>query len=165
MLSDLLPSNIWIIIDSRASNYMAPLDTSCFKNYSIDSRGPNTIKGINGNTKVLGIGTITLISPNGGESVLHDIFHVPGLPYSPLSLGPLMMVGNTITFNDRHCIIESSIGFLIKSKVAPWHPCVGGVGHVTTSSFPHIAKVTSTRKFQNSYIWRLSESQHLRALS
>lgn len=75
---------------------------------------------------------------------------------------PLMMVGNTITFNDRHCIIESSIGFLIKPKVAPWHPCVGGVGHVTTSSFPHIAKVTSTR---NGYIWRLSESQHLPALS
>src|SRR5204862_7211338 len=68
MLSD-SPSDIWVI-DSGASNNMVPLDKSCFTDYSTDLPGPNTIKGINGNTKVLGIGTITLNSPNGGELVL-----------------------------------------------------------------------------------------------
>ena len=58
MLSD-SPSDIWVI-DSGASNYMVPLDKSCFSDYSTDLPGPNTIKGINGNTKVLGIGTLTL---------------------------------------------------------------------------------------------------------
>ena len=67
-----------------------------FSDYSTDLPGPNTIKGINGNTKVIGIGTLMLTSPNGGELVLRDVFHAPGLPYSLLSLGQLMMAGNTI---------------------------------------------------------------------
>ena len=78
---------------------MVPLDRSCFTDYSTDLPGPNTIKGINGNTKVLGIGTIKLTSPNGGELVLRDVLHAPGLPYSLLSLGRLMMTGNSISFN------------------------------------------------------------------
>src|SRR5271167_1841334 len=85
-------TNIWVIY-SGASNYMVPLNKSCFTNYSTDLPGPNTIKGINGNTKVLGIGTITLTTPNEGELVLRDVLHAPGLPYSLLSLGRLMMVG------------------------------------------------------------------------
>src|SRR6266496_4916099 len=112
------PPNIWVI-DSGASNYMIPLNKSCFTDYSIDLSGPNTIKGINGNTKVLGIGTITLTTPNGGELVLRDVLHAPGLPYSLLSLGRLMMAGNTIVFNDPYCIIENSTGFRIKSKFEP----------------------------------------------
>ena len=112
------PPNIWVI-DSGASNYMVPLNKSCFTDYSTDLPGPNTIKGINGNTKILGIGTITLTTPNGGELVLRDVLHAPGLPYSLLSLGRLMMAGNTILFNDPYCIIENSTGFRIKSKFEP----------------------------------------------
>jgi hypothetical protein len=66
---------------------MIPLNKSCFTDYSTDLPGPNIIKGINGNIKVLGIGIITLTSPNGGELVLRDVLHAPGLPYSLLSLG------------------------------------------------------------------------------
>ena len=54
-----------------------------------------------------------------GILVLHDILHTPGLPYSLLSLGRLMMAGNTILFNDPYCIIENSTGFRIKSKFEP----------------------------------------------
>lgn len=46
------PSNIWIV-DSGASNYMVPLNKSCFTDYSTNLPGPNIIKGINGDTKVL----------------------------------------------------------------------------------------------------------------
>src|SRR5947207_10717770 len=113
-----LPLNIWVI-NSGASNYMVPLNKSCFMNYSTNLPGPNIIKGINRNTKVLGIGTITLTTPNGGELVLHNILHAPGLPYSLLSLSRLMMAGNTILFNDPYCIIENSTGFRIKSKFEP----------------------------------------------
>jgi Reverse transcriptase (RNA-dependent DNA polymerase)/gag-polypeptide of LTR copia-type/Integrase core domain/GAG-pre-integrase domain len=168
MLSD-SSSNIWII-DSGASNYMVPLDRSCFKDYSTDLPGPNIIKGINGNTKVLGIGTLILHSANGGELVLHDVLHAPGLPYSLLSLGRLMRAGNKIIFNDPYCIIENNTGFYIKSKFAPSFGAVSSlfrfrvdfpvaesnlatsedqialwharVGHVATSGLPHIAKVT-----------------------
>ena len=115
--SDSLPTNVWVI-DSGASHYMVPLDKSCFTDYSTDLPGPNTIKGINGSTKVLGIGTLKLTSPNGGELVLRGVLHAPGLPYSLLSLGRLMMVGNTILFSHPHCIIENSTGFHIKSKFA-----------------------------------------------
>ena len=163
------PSDIWII-DSGASNYMVPLDKSCFKDYSTDLPGPNIIKGINGNTKVLGIGTITLTSPNGGELVLRDVLHAPGLPYSLLSLGRLMMVGNKITFDAPYCIIENNTGFRIKSKFEPSFGATSSlfrfrvdfpiaesnlatsedqialwharVGHVATSGLPHITKVT-----------------------
>ena len=168
MLSDSL-SNIWIV-DSGASNYMIPLDKSCFKDYSIDLPGLNIIKEINGNTKVLGIGTITLNSSNGGGLMLRDVLHAPGLPYSLLSLGRLMMAGNRITFNDPYCIIENSTGFHIKSKFAPSFGATSSlfrfrvdflvaesnlaisedqialwhtlVGHVATSGLPHIAKIT-----------------------
>ena len=163
------PPNIWVI-DSGASNYMVPLNRSCFTDYSTDLPGPNTIKGINGDTKILGIGTITLTTPNGGELVLRDVLHAPGLPYSLLSLGRLMMAGNTILFNDPYCIIENSTGFRIKSKFAPSFGSTSTlfrfrvdfpvaesnlaisedqialwharVGHVATSGLPHIAKVT-----------------------
>jgi hypothetical protein len=149
---------------------MVPLDKSCFKDYTTDLPGPNIIKGINVNTKVLGIGTITLTSPNGGELVLRDVLHAPGLPYSLLSLGQLMMAGNTITFDDPYCIIQNSTGFRIKSKFAPTFGATSSlfrfrvdfpvaesnlatsedqialwharVGHVATSGLPHIAKVT-----------------------
>ena len=87
---------------------MVPLDRSCFTDYSTDLPGPITIKGINGNTKVLGIGTIKLNSPNGGELVLRDVLHAPGLPYSLLSLGRLMIAGNTITFNDPYLAFSKS---------------------------------------------------------
>ena len=163
------PSDIWVI-DSGASNYMVPLDRSCFTDYSTDLPGPITIKGINGNTKVLGIGTIKLSSPNGGELVLRDVLHAPGLPYSLLSLGRLMIAGNKITFNDPYCIIENNTGFYIKSKFEPSFGATSSlfrfrvdfpvaesnlattedqialwharVGHVATSGLPHIAKVT-----------------------
>jgi hypothetical protein len=92
------PPNIWMI-DSGASNYMVPLNKLCFTNYSTDLPGPNIIKGINGNTKVLGIDTITLASPNGDELVLRDVLRAPGLPYFLLSLGQLMMTGNSISFD------------------------------------------------------------------
>jgi hypothetical protein len=75
--------------------------------------------GINGNTKVLGIGTITLTSPKGGELVLRDVLHAPGLPYSLLSLGQFMMAGNSISFDSPYCIIENNTGFHIKSKFEP----------------------------------------------
>ena len=149
---------------------MIPLNKSCFTHYSTDLPGPNTIKGINGDIKVLDIGAITLTSPNGGELVLRDVLHAPGLPYSLLSLGQLMMAGNTILFNDPYCIVENSTGFRIKSKFAPTFGATSslfrfhvdfpvaesnlatcedqiaiwntGVGHITTSGLPHIAKVT-----------------------
>jgi hypothetical protein len=169
MLSD-SPSDIWVI-DSGASNHMVPLDKSCFTDYSTDLPGPNTIKGINGNTKVLGIGNITLNS-NGGELVLSDVLNAPGLPYSLLSLGQLMMAGNRITFDAPYCIIENDTGFYLKSRFAPSFGAASSlfrfhvdfpvaesnlatsasedqialwharVGHVATSGLPHIAKVT-----------------------
>jgi len=149
---------------------MVPLDKSCFTDYSTDLPGPNTIKGINGNTKVLGIGDLTLTSPNGGELVLRNVLHAPGLPYSLLSLGRLMTAGNTVSFNDPYCIVENSTGFHIKSKFEPSFGAASSlfrfrvdfpvaesnlatsedqialwharVGHVATSGLPHIAKVT-----------------------
>ena len=81
-----------------------------------------------------------------------------------------MMAGNTILFNDPYCIVENSTGFRIKSKFAPTFGATSSlfhfrvdfrvaesnlatsedqftlsharVGHVATSSLPHIAKVT-----------------------
>src|SRR5438046_10424668 len=97
---------------------MGTFDKPRFSDYSSDLPGPNTIKGINGNTKVLGIGTLMLTSLNGGELVLRDVRHAPGLPYSLLSLGQLMMAGNTILFNDPYCIVENSTGLHIKSNLA-----------------------------------------------
>ena len=47
---------------------MIPLNKSCFTDYSTDLPGPNIIKGINGNTKVLGIGTITLTHSKWGRT-------------------------------------------------------------------------------------------------
>ena len=110
------PSDVWAV-DSGASNYMIPLNRPCFIDYSTDLPGPNIIKGINGDTKVLGIGTLTLTTPNGGELVLREVLHASGLPYSLLSLGRLMMADNTILFSDPYCIIENSTGFRIKSKL------------------------------------------------
>src|SRR5579859_6935756 len=168
--SDSPSTNVWVI-DSGASHYMVPLDKSCFTDYSTDLPGPNTIKGINGSTKVLGIGTLKLTSPNGGELVLQDVLHAPGLPYSLLSLGQLMMTGNSIQFNAPHCIIENNTGFYIKFKFAPSFGAASSlfrfrvdfpvaesnlaaagedqialwharVGHAATSGLPHVAKVT-----------------------
>jgi len=80
-----------------------------------------------------------------------------------------MRAGNTITFDNPYCIVENDTGFRIKSKFEPsfgaasslfrfrvdfpvaesnlatsedqialWH---ARVGHIATSSLPHIAKV------------------------
>src|SRR5437762_4037908 len=59
-----------------------------------------------------------LISPKGDELILCDVLYTPGFSYSILSLGQLMMIGNTILFNDSHCIIEINTEFHIKSKFA-----------------------------------------------
>ena len=104
------------MIDSGVFNYMISLNKSCFTDYSIDLSDPNIIMRIKRNIKVLDIDTITLIISNGDELMLRDVLHALELSYSLLSLDRLMMIDNTILFNDSYCIIENSTGFRIKSK-------------------------------------------------
>ena len=113
MLSD-SPSNIWVI-DSGASNHMVPLNKSCFTDYSTDLPGP---KGINGDTKILGISIITLTTSNGGELVLRDVLHARIALFSFIPW-PTDDGSNTMLFSDPHYIIENSTGFHIESKFAP----------------------------------------------
>jgi hypothetical protein len=82
--------------------------------YSPDVPGPHFIKGINGNTNIKGIGTLKLSSPNG-ELILKGVLRAPGLPYSLLSLGKLLLDDITILF-ETYCIIENANGFYLKSK-------------------------------------------------
>ncbi len=98
---------------------MTPISKSCFTTYSTDVPGPTTIRGINGDTEVLGIGTVKLTSPDGGELYLENVLHAPGLPYSLLSIGRLMQSGCTVNFKDLYCTVTNSSGFYIKSKFAP----------------------------------------------
>src|SRR5947207_10077644 len=113
------PLNIWVI-DSEAFNYMISLNKSCFMDYSIDLPGSNIIMRIKRNIKVLDIDIITFITSNEGELMLRDVLHALRLSYSLLSLSRLMMIDNTILFNDSYYIIENNTGFRIKSKFEPF---------------------------------------------
>ena len=113
MASETYPSDIWVA-DSGAPNHVVPLDISCFTTYSTDVPY-STVKGINGNTKVIGIGNVNLTSSNGGELIVKDALHAPGLPYSLLSLGQLLLDDAIITFEKPYCIIEKN-GFYMKAK-------------------------------------------------
>lgn len=109
------PSNhdLWVI-DSGATHYMVPLDRSCFTEYTTDVPGTPIIKGINGDTPILGIGNLKLTSPKG-ELILRGVLHAPGLPHCILALGILMMDDVDIRFKKPYCILEKD-GFYIKSK-------------------------------------------------
>src|SRR5947207_1968590 len=95
---------------------MISLNKSCFMDYSIDLSGFNIIMKIKRNIKVLDIDIIILIISNEDELMLHDVLHALELSYSLLSLDRLMMIDNTILFNDSYCIIENNIEFRIKFK-------------------------------------------------
>ena len=85
-------------------------------NYSINLPDLNIIMRIKRNIKVLDIDIITLITSNKNELILRDILYTLELSYSLLSLDRLMMIDNTILFNDSYCIIENSTEFRIKFK-------------------------------------------------
>ena len=104
MASETYPSDIWVA-DSGTSNYVVPLDISCFTTYSTDVPY-STVKGINGNTKVIGIGNVSLTSLNGRELIVKDALHAPGLPYSLLSLDQLLLDDAIITFRNRIVLLR-----------------------------------------------------------
>src|SRR5947207_15588390 len=95
---------------------MISLNKSCFTNYSIDLSGLNIIMRIKRNIKVLDIDIITFITSNESELIFHDILYTLELSYFLLSLNRLMMIDNTILFNDSYYIIKNNIRFHIKSK-------------------------------------------------
>src|SRR5271154_2031525 len=112
------PSEIWII-DSGCSNHMVPLDQTSFTDYTTVVPGSRIIKGVTGNAPIVGMGNLSLTSPNGGQLNITDVLHAPGLPHSLLSLGRLLMDGVTVTFEELYCVIQNSSGFYLKAKFSP----------------------------------------------
>ena len=160
-------TDIWVA-DSGCSHHMVPLDPSCFITYSTEVPGYREIKGISGNSRIAGIGTMKLSSP-GGDLILRDVLHAPGIPNSLLSLGRLLLDDTDIVFKKPYCIIQKN-GFYLKTKFAQsfganstlfrfrasfssnlaapndptddqislWH---ARIAHVAVSKLPHIGKV------------------------
>src|SRR5204862_4695014 len=95
---------------------MISLNKSCFTDYSINLPSLNIIKRINKNIKILDINIIILITLNKNKLIFHNILYILKLFYSLLFLDELMIIDNTILFNDSYYIIENNIEFYIKFK-------------------------------------------------
>ena len=117
-------------------------------NYSIDLPDLNIIMRIKRNIKVFDIDIITFITSNENELMLHDILHAFRLSYSLLFLDRLMMIDNTILFNDSYCIIENSIEFRIKSKFESFFDIISILFHFRVD-FPVIESNLTDFEFVN----------------
>jgi Integrase core domain len=106
------------VVDSGASDYIVSSRT-CFHKYSTDVPGPKVVNGLTGDTQVLGIGNVKLVSENGNSIELQNALHA-NVPYNLLSIGRLTMAGCKVTFEGPFCHVENAnTGFHIKCKFAP----------------------------------------------
>jgi len=97
------PSNFWLI-DSGATNHMT-YDRNLFKELNKTTIAYNIIVANGEHIEVEGIGTITIKNPSGLKLIL-NVFYVPKLTQSLLSVPQLLEEGYRVSFIHKACLIK-----------------------------------------------------------
>lgn len=97
-------NNVWFL-DGGCSNHICGTK-ELFKELDESDKSDVTL-GDNKKIQVEGKGTISFTTNQGKTKILQDVMLVPDLSHNLLSIGQLMISGNSILFDDDSCTIKN----------------------------------------------------------
>ena len=96
------PSDIWYL-DSGCSNHMTG-NAELFS-YLDESVQTEVTLGNNNKVTVLGKGTINILTKQGEQKVMPDVYYVAGLKHNLMSIGQLVQKGYKVYMENNECVI------------------------------------------------------------